>query len=141
MPKAATKQLVRFRVDFTPLCSVGPGKIDLLEAIERSGSLRQAARALHMSYPHGWWLVKDLNRSFAEAVTTATVGGGNGGGVRLTSFGARLVRCYRAAEREIESAVQSELQPITQKALSHMSKKTAVTRKRLSRGMKLLRGG
>ena len=37
---------IRFRVDFAAGCSLGPGKIELLEGIERTGSLRQAARAL-----------------------------------------------------------------------------------------------
>ena len=34
------KQMVRFRVDFSAACSLGPGKIDLLESIQRTGSLR-----------------------------------------------------------------------------------------------------
>ncbi len=38
------KQTVRFRVDFTPVCSLGPGKIELLETIDQTGSLRQARR-------------------------------------------------------------------------------------------------
>ena len=139
MPKAATKHLVRFRVDFTPLCSIGPGKIDLLETIERAGSLSQAARDLGMSYAYGWWLLNDLNRSFGEAVTTSTKGGYHRGGVTLTAFGQRIVRCYRTAEREIESAVQAELQSIAQKALPQMLRKSGAPRKRLSRGIKLLR--
>jgi molybdenum-dependent DNA-binding transcriptional regulator ModE len=35
---------VRFRVDFDRQCSVGIGKIELLEGIARSGSLSEAAR-------------------------------------------------------------------------------------------------
>ena len=37
------------RVDFGPGRSIGPGKIRLLEAIERSGSISQAGRTLGMS--------------------------------------------------------------------------------------------
>ena len=64
MPKAAVKRLVRFRMHFTPDCSVWPGKIDLLETIERTGSLQRASRELGMSYAYGWLLLNDLNRSF-----------------------------------------------------------------------------
>ena len=41
---------VRIRLDFSPDCSVGPGKIALLEGIARTGSLSSAARVLGMSY-------------------------------------------------------------------------------------------
>jgi len=40
---------VRFRIDFGADNAVGPGKIALLEQIERSGSLTKAARNLGMS--------------------------------------------------------------------------------------------
>jgi molybdenum-dependent DNA-binding transcriptional regulator ModE len=43
----ATKKIlaVRFRVDFGSACSIGIGKIELLEGISRSGSLSAAAAA------------------------------------------------------------------------------------------------
>jgi len=41
---------VRFRIDIAPTCSIGIGKIALLEGIARVGSLSQAARGMRMSY-------------------------------------------------------------------------------------------
>ncbi|MGH8209558.1 MAG: winged helix-turn-helix domain-containing protein [Steroidobacteraceae bacterium] len=87
------KQMVRFRVDFTAGCSLGPGKVDLLENIQRTGSLRQAAQALGMSYRRGWLLLDGVNRSFSESAATAAIGG-QGGGV-IT--GARRKRIARSA--------------------------------------------
>ena len=87
------KQMVRFRVDFTDACSLGPGKIDLLESIQRTGSLRQAAQALGMSYRRAWLLLDGLNRSFSEPASTASIGGQGGGGVTLTPFGLEIIRC------------------------------------------------
>jgi molybdate transport system regulatory protein len=139
MPKTASKHMVRFRVDFTSLCSVGPGKVDLLESIERLGSLRKAAQELHMSYAYGWLLLNDLNRSFGEPVTSAKMGGHLRGGMTLTAFGKRLVRCYRSASRAIESAVQADLEPIANKAVSLPSRKLGAPRKRQTRGVSLLR--
>jgi len=69
------KQTVRFRVDFTPSCSLGPGKVELLETIEQTGSLRQAAQTLGMSYRRAWLLLDALNRSFTEPAAIASVGG------------------------------------------------------------------
>lgn len=105
-------QLVRFRVDLAPGCSLGPGKIDLLEAIAAHGSLTRAAAALGMSYRYAWLLVDDLKMSFREPVTAATVGGKRGGGVELTPFGRDLVRRYRSAFRRIESAARAEFGPL-----------------------------
>ena len=38
---------VRLRIDLSPACSIGPGKIALLEAIAEAGSLIGAAPASH----------------------------------------------------------------------------------------------
>ncbi|MGH8717510.1 MAG: winged helix-turn-helix domain-containing protein, partial [Burkholderiales bacterium] len=37
--------------------AMGPGKADLLEAIERHGSISAAAREMGMSYRRAWMLV------------------------------------------------------------------------------------
>jgi molybdate transport system regulatory protein len=84
--------IVRFRIDFAKNAYVGPGKIELLEAIRDSGSLSQAARDIGMSYRRAWLLVESLRTSFREPVTLATTGGRGGGGVALTKFGETLVR-------------------------------------------------
>ena len=112
------KPMVRFRVDFTAACSLGPGKIDLLESIQRTGSLRQAAQALGMSYRRAWLLLDGLNRSFTEPASTASIGGQGGGGVTLTPFGLEIIRSYRAAAQAIDSAAQQELESIASKAVA-----------------------
>jgi molybdate transport system regulatory protein len=127
------RQTVRFRVDFTPFCSIGPGKIDLLESIERTGSLRRAARALGMSYRRAWLLLDQLNGSFSEPVSTATVGGRGGGGAALTPFGLQLVRSYRSAARAIETLAREQLQPVATRALSRAQRQGRARRRRLAR--------
>jgi molybdate transport system regulatory protein len=93
---------VRFRVDFGSRCSVGAGKIELLEGIARTGSLSQAARDMRMSYRRAWLLLQDMNISFDHPVTHASVGGRGGGGVVLTVFGSRLVAGYRQLESSLQ---------------------------------------
>ncbi|MGA2708629.1 MAG: winged helix-turn-helix domain-containing protein [Steroidobacteraceae bacterium] len=104
--------VVRFRVDFAKGAYVGPGKIDLLEAIRDSGSLSQAARDLGMSYRRAWLLVDSLKQSFREPVTVATTGGKRGGGVRLTEFGRTLIDSYRDLERDIAKLAARRLHAI-----------------------------
>jgi len=127
------KQMLRFRVDFTEACSLGPGKIDLLESIQRTGSLRQAAQALGMSYRRAWLLLDGLNRSFSEPAATASIGGQGGGGVTLTPFGLEIIRCFRAAAQAIEPVARQELQSIAAKALTALPKEAGARRKRLAR--------
>jgi molybdate transport system regulatory protein len=88
------------RVDLGSGRALGPGKIRLLEAIDKTGSISQAGRALGMSYRRAWLLVDDMNSSFRELVIEAQPGGARGGGAVLTPFGQKLVERYRATEAE-----------------------------------------
>jgi len=38
----------------------GDGPLDILQRVERTGSLRQAAVEINMSYSHAWNLMNDL---------------------------------------------------------------------------------
>lgn len=99
MVKPAQVPQLRIRVDLAPGCSVGPGKISLLEAIDREGSLSMAARSIGLSYRRAWNLLADLNGSFANPVVATAVGGASGGGARVTDFGRSLIKAFRALER------------------------------------------
>ena len=76
---------LRLRIDFEPAGSLGPGKVALLEAIRRCGSISSAARELDMSYRRAWLLIDDLNQTFRQPVVSAVVGGKKGGGTELTN--------------------------------------------------------
>lgn len=97
------KPQAHVRVDLSAGCSIGPGKIALLEGIARTGSLSAAARSLGMSYRRAWLLLHSVNDSFHEPTVELSVGGKDGGGARLTPFGQQLVDAYR----EFESAVDA----------------------------------
>jgi len=96
------KPHAHIRLDFSGTCSVGPGKIGLLEGIQRTGSLSAAARALGMSYRRAWLLLHNTNEGFQEPVVELSVGGRDGGGTTLTEFGRRLVADYRAFEASVD---------------------------------------
>lgn len=111
---------VRFRVDFGARCSIGIGKIELLESIAGSGSLSQAARQMRMSYRRAWLLLTDLNTSFDEPVARASTGGRGGGGVVLTPFGESLIAKYRKME--------SGLQPLVDRYFTDFGKRVKPSR-------------
>lgn len=107
--------IIRFRIDFGGLASLGRGKVELLEHIANCGSLSQAAREMGMSYRRAWLLMDSMNKSFDEAVSTATAGGHGGGGVVLAQFGLQLIAAYRALEQEITDIAVQRLSTISQR--------------------------
>jgi len=111
-----TEPVVRLRVDFASQCCVGPGKIALLEHIERAGSLSQAARDLGMSYRRAWDLLSSLNTSFREPVAVSARGGRGGGGVRVTRFGSELIGLYRTFEEDAQARALRVFKGIAGKA-------------------------
>jgi molybdate transport system regulatory protein len=104
--------IVRFRIDFATGSYVGPGKIELLEAVRESGSLSQAARNIGMSYRRAWLLLESINASFREPATLASTGGKGGGGVTVTHFGLALIGRYRELEQDIATLASRRLQDI-----------------------------
>jgi molybdate transport system regulatory protein len=117
------------RVDFGSSRSIGPGKIRLLEAIDRTGSISQAGRTLGMSYRRAWLLIDDMNRCFREAVVSAKPGGPQGGGAVLTEFGQDLVRDYRAIETAAETAAKARLRGLEASLRKSSAAKSAEPRK------------
>ena len=93
--------------------AVGPGKIELLEAIETTGSITAAAKAMGMSSRRAGLLVDTMNRCFERPVVEAEAGGKRGGGARLTVLGAEVKRRYRAAEAKAAKAGASDLAFVT----------------------------
>jgi len=84
--------------------AMGPGKAELLDAIERAGSISAAARAMDMSYRRAWLLVDVMNRCFAEPLVETHPGGGKEAGARVTDTGRRVRDAYRALLEQAEAS-------------------------------------
>jgi molybdate transport system regulatory protein len=87
---------------------LGPGKADLLEALRDTGSLRQAAAGLGMSYMRAWTLVKTMNTAFREPLVVLARGGAGHGGAALTPAGAKVLALYRAMERTCSRSMRKD---------------------------------
>lgn len=91
----------------------GPGKADLLDAIDETGSIAAAARAMAMSYRRAWLLVEVMNRCFRTPLVETGRGGSDRGGARLTALGRSVLRRYRALQRAVATTANSHLRKIT----------------------------
>ena len=109
MPKSNAFPSLSLRIDLDAGSRIGPGKIALLENIDRHGSISAAGRAMEMSYKRAWDLVDEINRVCRQPVVARQTGGRNGGGAALTPFGQQLVERYRRIERDAANAVKKDL--------------------------------
>jgi molybdate transport system regulatory protein len=100
------------RLDLPSGDRIGPGKIALLEAIQASGSISGAARALGMSYRRAWLLVEEINESLQQPAVTAATGGRQGGGAALTPSGERVIALYRSIEDIARSSAKEEFRAV-----------------------------
>src|SRR3954447_13696406 len=96
----------RLRVLHGEVIALGPGKADLLEAIERAGTLAEAAKLLDMSYMRAWKLLQTMNACFREPLVATTRGGAVRGGAVLTETGRAALALYRRMEEESRKAVE-----------------------------------
>jgi molybdate transport system regulatory protein len=99
----------QIRILFGEATKLGPGKVRIIEAIERTGSISAAARELNMSYRRCWILVDSLNHCFCEPIVTTETGGKRGGGAQVTATGRELLRRYREIEAKAQASVAADL--------------------------------
>jgi molybdate transport system regulatory protein len=133
-PRTMDTTKLTLRVDLGAGRALGPGKIRLLEAIEKTGSISQAGRKLGMSYRRAWLLVDDMNNCFRDPVIDAQPGGAHGGGATLTAFGQKLVERYRAIEADALVATRKHLHDIEMALKGTKASRPPTSLKRAVRG-------
>lgn len=109
--RKATHAFPRVRILIGEGMVLGPGKVDLLEAIGRAGSISAAGREMGMSYRRAWLLVDALNHMFPDALVIASPGGAHGGGAKLTDYGRDVAAAYRRVEARARAAMREEMAP------------------------------
>lgn len=109
--KALRAPLARLhlRIHLGPEVALGPGKADLLEGIEATGSIAAAGRQLGMSYKRAWVLVDTMNACFRTPLVAAAKGGKTGGGAALTPLGAEVLHAYRRMQERAARAVTKDV--------------------------------
>lgn len=109
MSDNSQRPAVRIRIVFGEEGMIGPGKAELLERIDRTGSISAAGREMSMSYKRAWMLVETLNAMFREPVVESTRGGARGGGAVLTRTGRRVLDLYRRFEASAAASGAEDL--------------------------------
>ncbi len=84
----------------------GDGPWDILKRIERTGSLRQAAAEINMSYSQAWRLVKMLERNLGFPLLDKKAGGPGGGYSSLTPAASMFTKSYESFRMEAEDSLE-----------------------------------
>lgn len=87
---------------------MGIGRMELLEHIQRTGSINQAAKAMKMSYKRAWELVHSMNEQSPAPLVTTQTGGERGGGALVTEEGERFLLYYRQLQERFQEFLKTE---------------------------------
>lgn len=104
----ASKLKLHARIYCGDEIAMGPGKADLLETIDREGSISGAGRAMRMSYRRAWLLVDAMNRCWDTPLVETVAGGSRERGARLTEAGRQVLEKYRGLQALLAQAERSE---------------------------------
>lgn len=84
------------------------GRLALLEAVERLGSLSKAARHLEMSYRAAWGMLRLSEQKLGVKLLAVQIGGPGGGGARLTPAARKLIRRFRRVKARVNREADAE---------------------------------
>jgi len=91
---------------------LGEGRIQLLKAIEETGSLSKAAKSLKLSYKKAWHLLDSVNQSAKQPITINTIGGKGGGGAQLTDYGKSIIKAFDDINKNCWAFLDTQLEKI-----------------------------
>lgn len=106
--------LSHLRITLNTTAYIGPGRADLLELIDQTGSISAAGKAMGMSYKRAWGLVQALNGGFGVTLVESSRGGAAQGGARLTEAGRSVLTHYRSMQEKTRAAIAGDVAALRQ---------------------------
>lgn len=73
---------------------LGAGRIELLERIDKTGSINAAAKEMKMSYKAAWERINGMNALADQPLIERLTGGKGGGGTKLTPYARELIATF-----------------------------------------------
>jgi len=80
---------------------VGKGRVELLELVQKFGSINKAAAEMKMSYRQAWQMVEEMNKIAGAPLVEKNLGGKGGGGTKVTPTGEKAIQVFRQVESEV----------------------------------------
>lgn len=86
----------------------GPGPVELLNHIDTTGSINQAAKAMGMSYKKAWEIVNRLNAMSKEPLVITATGGEKGGGSAISDTARAMVAYHQELRERFQQFLDAE---------------------------------
>ena len=86
----------------------GPGPVELLELINDTGSISQAARQMQMSYKKAWKIINSLNTEARQPLIVTQTGGSSGGGSTITNEAKAMIVWYKELRERFAALLEKE---------------------------------
>lgn len=109
MAEVPADGLSHLRITLSDTAYIGPGRADLLELIDSTGSISAAGKAMGMSYKRAWGLVQALNDGFGRPLVESSRGGASQGGAQLTGAGCVVLERYRAMQERTRQVIADDV--------------------------------
>jgi molybdate transport system regulatory protein len=85
-------------------------RVQLLEAIEATGSISAAAERLGVQYRLAWERLDEMEEGLGLRLVERHVGGAHGGGASLTPTGQDLIARFNAVAAVMDQTLRTEFQ-------------------------------
>jgi molybdate transport system regulatory protein len=86
----------------------GPGRVELLQQIGKTGSISKAAKEMGMSYKKAWDMIDALNRQARVPLVIRKTGGEKGGGSLVTEEAIKLIDYHEKLRKRFLAFVKEE---------------------------------
>jgi len=86
----------------------GPGRVELLERIDATGSINKAARQMGMSYKKAWEMINALNSQTSRPFVITQTGGEKGGGSVITDEAKELITYHKQLRKRFAEFLEKE---------------------------------
>jgi len=83
-------------------------RLELLEAVERTGSISAAAQAMNIQYRLAWNRIHEMEERLGMPLVQTTVGGRGGGGAQLTPEARIIIQHLHEMFAAIDASVQEQ---------------------------------
>jgi len=109
-PRGSSPSRVRARAKTVLVGSerfLGPGVVQLLHAVDATGSVKAACERIGLSYTKGWRLIHTLEAELGSPCVARRAGGVGGGRASTTPECRALLERFEAFTAEVDAAVDA----------------------------------
>src|SRR5438105_1419630 len=86
----------------------GPGPVELLQHIDETGSINQAAKKMDMSYKKAWDIVNRLNATAKTPLVITATGGEKGGGSSISEEAKQMIAYHQLLRERFRKFLEQE---------------------------------